>query len=253
MSIALKELVACLDEELQPKLFKDYCPNGLQIEGHSQVKKIVTGVTASQALISSAIEQKADAILVHHGYFWRNEAAVLTGMKKRRIELLLKYGISLIAYHLPLDAHPEFGNNAQLARCLGWSIKGGMEPDNNHSIGNWGSFVKPATVSEVSLQLEHVLGRKPLTIEGGAHLIHSIAWCTGGAQNLISQALALGVDAFVSGEISESTVHFARENNIHYFSAGHHATERYGVKALGRLLEKRFGIEHMFIDIPSPA
>ena len=165
---------------------------------------------------------------MHHGYFWRGEGAVLTGMKKRRIESLLKHDISLIAYHLPLDAHAELGNNAQLAKRMGWSMKGGMELGKDRSVGNWGELVQPVTVSEISLQLEQVLGREPLTIEGGDHLIKSIAWCTGAAQSMIDKASDLGVDAFVSGEISESTVHFARENNIHYFSAGHHATERYG-------------------------
>ncbi len=252
MGIALKEFLACLDEELQPGLFKDYCPNGLQVEGKPVVHKLVTGVTACQALIDKAVEMKADALLVHHGYFWRGEDAVITGMKKRRVETLLNNGISLIVYHLPLDAHPELGNNAELARLMDWNTEGGMEPGKARSIGSWGTVSQPMTVTDMEKHLEKVLGRKPLTISGGDHAIERIAWCTGAAQSMIDKALDLGVDAFVSGEISESTVHFARENGIHYFSAGHHATERYGVQALGGWLEKKQAIEHQFVDIDSP-
>ena len=252
MSVTLKKMIAMLDSELTPEYFKDYCPNGLQVEGRSSVSKVVTGVSACQALIDYAVEQQADAILAHHGYFWRGENAVISGMKQRRIATLLKNNISLIVYHLPLDAHPQLGNNAQLAKLMGWSIKGGLEPTHNHSIGNWGETAQPLTVQAFSEQLEKTLKRPPLVIEGGSHLIQSIAWCTGAAQNMIDKALALGVDAFISGEISESTVHFARENGIHYFSAGHHATERYGVQALGEWLEKTSAIKHQFIDIDSP-
>ncbi len=252
MNVALKDLLQCLDEELQPHLFKDYCPNGLQVEGRSQVQKIITGVTACQALIDKAVELNADAILVHHGYFWRGEDAVITGMKRRRVETLLKHGISLIVYHLPLDGHPELGNNAELARLMGWSVEGGMEPGKMRPIGNWGQVKQAVTVEGLASQFEKVLGRKPLSIVGGNHEITKLAWCTGGAQSMIDKALALGVDAFVSGEISESTVHFARENGIHYFSAGHHATERYGVQAIAKWLENKLGIEHEFVDIDSP-
>ena len=252
MSVALKELIASLDEELQPRLFKDYCPNGLQVEGESAVNKVISGVTACQSLIDRAIELEADAILVHHGYFWRGEEAVVTGMKRRRVESLLKNGISLIAYHLPLDAHPELGNNAQLAKRMGWFTKGGMEPGKDRPVGNWGELAQPMDVADMASQLEQVLGRKPLVISGGDNQIKTLAWCTGAAQSMINTALDLGVDAFVSGEISESTVHFARENGIHYISAGHHATERYGVQALAAFLQKRFGIEHEFVDIDSP-
>ncbi len=250
----LKELVALLNQELQPEQFKDYCPNGIQIEAapDTPVKKIVTGVTACQALIDRAIELKANLLLVHHGYFWRGEAPVITGMKRQRIQTLLANNISLVAYHLPLDAHPEFGNNVQLAKLMDWEVQGGMEPEARISIGNWGSLQKTMTLEQLSQDISDKLGRRPLAIAGGDHPIKNLAWCTGAAHNMIDKALALGVDAFVSGEISESTVHFARENGIHYIAAGHHATERYGVQALARWLHEETGIEHEFVDIDSP-
>ena len=252
MSTTLSKLVTKLDEELQPGLFKDYCPNGLQVEGSGQIQTLVTGVTACQALIDEAIHLKADAILVHHGYFWRNEDAVLTGMKRRRIETLLKNNISLLAYHLPLDGHPEMGNNAQLADLMGWQTDGGMEPGKARSVGSWGHVDEPQTLEQLGQDIALKLGREPLLIPGGDHSIKTLAWCTGGAQSMIQQALDLGVDAYVSGEISESTVHFARENGLHYISAGHHATERYGVQALGVWLENECGVTHHFVDIDSP-
>ncbi|WP_422138756.1 Nif3-like dinuclear metal center hexameric protein [Endozoicomonas sp. ALC020] len=252
MSITLKQLVKILEDELQPGLFKDYCPNGLQVEGSEQIKRLVTGVTACQALIDKAVELRADAILVHHGYFWKGEDSAIVGMKKRRIETLLEHNISLIGYHLPLDGHQELGNNAQLARLLGWKTEGGMEPGKARSVGSWGRPATPVSLDVLGRQIEEKLGRKPLLIAGGDHEIKTLAWCTGAAQRMIDLALDLKVDAFVSGEISESTVHFARENGIHYISAGHHATERYGVRALGEWLEEQQGVEHTFVDIDSP-
>ena len=251
MGITLKSLMKKLDDELLPDMFSDYCPNGLQVEGRSQVNRIVTGVTACQALIDKAVELNADAVFVHHGYFWKGEDATITGMKRRRVHTLLKHDISLIGYHLPLDGHPEMGNNAQLAKRMCWTTEGGMEAT-SRPVGSWGKPGAPVTVAELSEQLQQVLGREPLVIPGGNHDIKTIAWCTGGAQKLIEDAYALGVDAYVSGEISESTVHFARENGIHYFSAGHHATERYGVQAIGEWLVQECGIEHIFVDIDSP-
>lgn len=251
MSITLSALMQKLDDELKPDLFRDYCPNGLQVEGCQNVSKIVTGVTACQALIDKAVELKADAVFVHHGYFWKGESATITGMKRRRIETLLKNNISLIVYHLPLDGHPTMGNNVQLANLLGWTVEGGMD-STMRPVGSWGKTEKALTVTKLSQQLQSKLGREPLVIEGGNHKINRIAWCTGGAQKMIENAYALNVDAYVSGEISESTVHFARENGIHYFSAGHHATERYGVQAVGAWLEQECGINHTFVDIASP-
>ena len=252
MSVPLNDLVKMLDDELQPWHFKDYCPNGVQIEGCSQVSKVVTGVTACLDLIEKAIELEADALLVHHGYFWRGEAAHITGMKQRRIKKLLENNISLLAYHLPLDAHSSLGNNAQLARLMGWQVIGGLEPDAKYPVGNLGKTAKPATLDELGQNIEAQLKRPPLLISGGSQPIHTIAWCTGAAQSMIDKALEAGADAFVSGEISESTVHFARENGIHYISAGHHATERYGVQALADWLAQKAGIKHEFVDIDSP-
>lgn len=251
MGITLKSLMKKLDDELQPGMFRDYCPNGLQVEGRQQVNRIVTGVTACQALVDKAVELEADAIFVHHGYFWKGEDATITGMKRRRVQTLLRHDISLIGYHLPLDGHPELGNNAQLAKLMGWTTEGGME-STPRPVGSWGKPDAPLTVAELSGQLYTVLGREPLVIPGGDHRIRTLAWCTGGAQRMIEDAHALAVDAYVSGEISEATVHFARENGIHYFSAGHHATERYGVQAAGEWLVQECGIEHIFVDIDSP-
>ena len=252
MTIALKDFVKLIDDELQPWQFKDYCPNGIQVEGSEQINKVVTGVTACMDLIDRAVELKADAILVHHGYFWRGEEAVITGMKRRRIEMLLENEISLLAYHLPLDAHTSMGNNAQLAKLMNWQTMGGLEPGARFPIGNWGTTAQAMTLDTLTQELNSKLGRQPLVIPGGDHEIKTVAWCTGGAQSMIDKALNAGVDAYISGEISESTVHFARENGIHYFSAGHHATERYGVQALAEWLVQETGIEHEFVDIDSP-
>ncbi|MBU2710057.1 Nif3-like dinuclear metal center hexameric protein [Zooshikella harenae] len=247
-----KVLINTLNEWLQPQLFKDYCPNGLQVEGKPHIKKIVTGVTASQALIDRAIKLQADALLVHHGYFWRGEAEPVVGMKKKRLQALLAHEINLLAYHLPLDAHPELGNNAQLAKLLGLKVTQGMDTDINTSIGLVGEVSGELTVEQFAQQITKVLGRSPLVIQSGNQPIKKVAWCTGAAQGFIEKAVQLGVDAYLSGEISEPTVHIARELGIHYFAAGHHASERYGIKALGEALADHFGIEHIFVDIDNP-
>ena len=233
--------------------FRDYAPNGLQVEGRAEVKRIVTGVTASQALLDAAVECNADAVLVHHGYFWKGESQVIRGMKKRRIATLLQHDISLLGYHLPLDAHPTLGNNAQLAKLLGIRTEGVMDERELQGVGNVGSLAEPLSLDAFGQHVATVLGREPLLITGGEHPIQRIAWCTGGAQGYIQQAFELGADAYLSGEISEHTVHFARENGIHYLAAGHHATERYGIQALGNQLAERFGLEHYFLDINNPA
>ena len=248
--VALTNLLETIDSLLDVSRFKDYAPNGLQLEGKSEVQRIVSGVTASQALIDAAIEAKADAILVHHGWFWRGEDQRIIGMKKRRIKALLDNDISLLGYHLPLDAHPELGNNAQLAKRLGFISEGVM---NAEGVGNYGHLESELSVSELTERMQQQLQRTPTVVSAGDHSIKTIAWCTGGAQSYIQQAIALGVDAFVSGEISEQTTHEARENGVHYFAAGHHATERYGAPALGKYLAKQFNIEHLFIDIDNPA
>ena len=252
MSIALTELVAAADELLQPQLFSDYCPNGLQVAGRDTVKRVISGVTACQALVDAAVERGADAIIVHHGYFWRGEDPCVVGMKKRRLATLLAHDISLIAYHLPLDAHPELGNNAQLAKILGIEVEGGMD-SSPRPVGNVGRLPQPISARDFATHVGTVLGREPLLEVAGDHPIRSIAWCTGGAQSYIDRAAALRVDAYLSGEVSEPTIHSARELGVHYIAAGHHATERYGAPALAGHLAERFGLQHEFVDIDSPA
>ncbi|MCK0107089.1 Nif3-like dinuclear metal center hexameric protein [Marinobacter sp. S0848L] len=242
------EILAKINEWLQPENFQDYAPNGLQVEGKDEIQTIVSGVTASQALIDAAVKQNADMILVHHGYFWKGEDQAIRGMKKRRIKQLLENDINLVAYHLPLDDHPDYGNNRQLANVLGIQ--------NPRPVGGlvWqGELFEPMTPEAFTQHIGSVLNRQPLHVGEGADLIKTVAWCTGGAQGFITKALELGVDAYISGEISEPTTHTARESGIHYYAAGHHATERYGAKALGEALAKEFGIEHQFIDCDNPA
>jgi dinuclear metal center YbgI/SA1388 family protein len=253
MPVSLKNLEAELNRLLQPEQFKDYCPNGLQVEGRAQVSKIVTGVTACQALIDAAIEERADLILVHHGYFWKGEDQAISGIKKTRIQSLLANEISLCAYHLPLDAHAEFGNNSQLAKLLGISVTGVLAQANEPALVMTGTLAQPVSVQEFQQLLASKLNRQPVVVQGGGDRIMTLAWCTGAAQGYIPLAVAAGVDAYISGEISEATVHIARESGVHFFSAGHHATERYGVQALGEYLAEKYAIEHRFIDIDNPA
>ena len=238
-----------LENLLQVTRFKDYCPNGLQVEGRDEVRRIVCGVTACQGLIDAAIASHADAILVHHGWFWKSEDGRVTGYRKSRMASLLAHDINLFAYHLPLDAHPELGNNAQLAARLGWQITGRF---GEQEIGFNGVLPAPTEARSLSEKVESVLGRAPLLIGDPDKIIHRIAWCTGGAQSYFEAALATGADMFVSGEISEQTVHLARETGMNYLAAGHHATERYGVQALGAYLAKEFGVEVEYIDIDNP-
>ncbi|WP_417777321.1 Nif3-like dinuclear metal center hexameric protein [Stutzerimonas xanthomarina] len=252
MAVALTTLVDEADRFLNAAKIPDYCPNGLQVEGRPQVRRIVSGVTASQALLDAAVDAQADVVLVHHGYFWKNEDARVVGMKQRRLKTLLSNDISLLAYHLPLDVHPEVGNNVQLARLLGLTVEGSLEPDNPRSVGLVGSLDTPLAPAEFMQRVQSALGREPVMVEGPG-LIRRVAWCTGGAQGYIDQAVTAGVDAYLTGEISEPTAHIARENELSFFAAGHHATERYGVQALGEYLAKRFAIEHLFIDCPNPA
>ncbi|WP_417780801.1 Nif3-like dinuclear metal center hexameric protein [Stutzerimonas xanthomarina] len=252
MAVALTTLVDEADRFLNAAKIPDYCPNGLQVEGRPQVRRIVSGVTASQALLDAAVDAQADVVLVHHGYFWKNEDPRLVGMKQRRLKTLLSNDISLLAYHLPLDVHPEVGNNVQLARLLGLTVEGSLEPDNPRSVGLVGSLDTPLAPAEFMQRVQSALGREPVMVEGPG-LIRRVAWCTGGAQGYIDQAVTAGVDAYLTGEISEPTAHIARENELSFFAAGHHATERYGVQALGEYLAKRFAIEHLFIDCPNPA
>ena len=252
MPVSLKELELELKKVLRPEQFKDYCPNGLQVEGRKEISKLVTGVTACQELITAAAEAGADALLVHHGYFWRGEDQSISGIKKVRIEALLKHELSLLAYHLPLDVHQEFGNNVQLGKMLGIEINGELGKQNNHPIGLTGTIDQGTDFETLKALIADKLDRQPLAIEGKSKTIKSIAWCTGAAQNYIELAVAAGADAYITGEVSEPTVHIARESGIHFFSAGHHATERYGVQAMGSYLASKFNLDHQFIDIDNP-
>lgn len=250
---SLQELTEYLNTFLQIERFKDYCPNGLQIEGKSEVHSVVTGVTASQALIDAACNKNADAILVHHGFFWKNEDARIVGIKRKRIAALLNNNISLLAYHLPLDAHPQFGNNAQLAQILDIQIDGEIR-SNAHSVcGSYGHLKSPMKAEAFKLVIDTALRRESTHIHAGEADITTIGWCTGAGQDFIDVAAKQNLDAYLSGEISEATTHVAREAGIHYFAAGHHATERYGVQALAQHLCEQFGIEHEFIDVDNPA
>lgn len=242
-----------LNDTLKPHKIKDFCPNGLQVEGSEEITRIVTGVTATQALINEAIAKKADAILVHHGYFWKNESPCITGMKYQRIKALLDNNINLIAYHLPLDVHPELGNNAQLAKLLNISVTGSVEPNNPYSVVVKGELNEAMPAKQFGDIIANKLNRTPLHLESGDNrMIKTVAWCTGGGQGYIELAAEQGIDAFISGEASEQTTHVAREQNIHFFAAGHHATERYGAKALGEHLAKTFNLDVEFVDIDNP-
>lgn len=248
----LEELVNYTDRLLEINQFDDYCPNGLQVEGAPEVATLVTGVTASLALLEAAVAARADAVLVHHGYFWKGEDPRVTGMKQRRLRCLLVNGVSLLAYHLPLDAHPELGNNARLGEVLEFEVHGRFIQAGRLNIGMYGELRRPFTASTLADHIARRLGRAPLHIAGRASRIKRIGWCTGAAQRHLDDAVALGLDAYVSGEVSEQTVHEARESGVHYFAAGHHATERYGVMALGEHLAERFDLAHRFVDIDNP-
>lgn len=246
-----REFNQLLNTLLKPETINDFCPNGLQVEGKNNIHTIVTGVTASQALIDAAIEINADAILVHHGYFWKGESQPITGIKKRRVAALLANNINLFAYHLPLDIHPEIGNNAQLAKLLDIEIEAGLEQVSN-SVAMKGRLKTPLTGQEFAAKINQVLKREPLTSLVRKDKIETIALCTGGGQGYIDLAAEQGMDAYLTGEASEQTIHSSREQNIDFFAAGHHATERYGIKALGEYLSDRHGFDVTFIDIDNP-
>ena len=243
------ELENYLNQLLDTARFQDYCPNGLQVEGCDRIEKIITGVTASLELLKAAITHEADAVIVHHGYFWRGENPCITGMKHRRIALLMQHRINLFAYHLPLDFHPELGNNAQLAKRLDFIEN---ERFGEQSIAVRGQLKEAMPLRALGNKISQVLGREPQIIGNSDHAIRQLAWCTGAAQGYFEAAIAQNVDAYLTGEISEQTVHAARESGVAFIAAGHHATERYGVQALGEHLADRFGIQHQFIDIDNP-
>jgi dinuclear metal center YbgI/SA1388 family protein len=248
----LQELVDYTNALLDIGRFQDYCPNGLQVEGRPEVGVLVSGVTASLALIEAAIAAGADAVLVHHGYFWRGEDPCITGMKRRRLQRLLAEQTSLLAYHLPLDAHPQLGNNARLGLRLGVETRGTFGNADGPGHAHYAYLEPEISAAALTERLQRSLGRAPLHIPGAGEAIRSVGWCTGAAQSFIEAAARQGLDAFISGEISEQTVHVARECGIHYFAAGHHATERFGVQALGNHLAGHFPIDHRFIDIDNP-
>ena len=246
------ELTRYLDQLLAAEQFHDYCPNGLQVEGRGQVRRIVAGVSASQALIDVAIERGADTLLVHHGWFWRGEDGRVVGWRKARLRALLENDINLVAYHLPLDSHAEYGNNVQLARHLGWRVDGRF---GEQQLGCHGVPELPTTLSGLAESIADKLQRAPVVIAsalGDQQPVRRVAWCSGGAQSYFEAAMALGADVFVSGEISEQHVHLARESGVAYIAAGHHATERYGVQALAGHLADRFGVDCAFVDIDNP-
>jgi dinuclear metal center YbgI/SA1388 family protein len=243
------ELENHLNQLLDISRFHDYCPNGLQVEGRDNIHIIISGVTASLDLLQAAVAAKADAVLVHHGYFWRGEDARITGMKSRRIALLMQHGINLFAYHLPLDIHPEFGNNALFGRKLGLIETSRF---GEQDIAVQGRLAQAMTLGVLGEKISLTLSRQPMMIGDPDKTVQRIAWCTGAAQSYFEAAIQRGVDAFITGEISEQTVHAARESGVAFIAAGHHATERYGVQALGDHIAQAFGIRHQFIDIGNP-
>ena len=251
MAVALDELVAHANSYLAIDSIKDYCPNGLQVQGRARVQKIVSGVTASLALLQAALQADADLVLVHHGYFWKNEPPSVVGMKQRRLQLLLGHDLNLAAYHLPLDVHLQVGNNVQLAVRLGIEVEGSLDPADRSCPVVLGRLPEPMPARAFAERVEQVLERSPLLVDG-PRPVQRIGWCTGGGQGYIDQAIAAGVDLYLTGEASEPTYHSAVENKVAFIAAGHHATERYGVQALGEYLAGHFGLEHQFIDINNP-
>jgi dinuclear metal center YbgI/SA1388 family protein len=245
----LNELQDYIGSLLEISRFRDHAPNGVQVEGKAQIRRLATGVTASQRLLDAASDWGADAILVHHGYFWRGEDAALTGIKKRRLAHLLRHDISLLAYHLPLDAHATLGNNAQLGKRLGLVERGRF---GEQDIACHGELEQPQMLAQFAAYAGGILQRPPQVIGEGSRTLHHIAWCSGAAQGYFEGAVALGVDVFLTGEISEQNVHVAEETGVAFIAAGHHATERYGVRALGDHLAAQFAIEQRFFDMDSP-
>ncbi len=256
MSTSRTDLLQCCDALLQPARFKDYGPNGLQVEGRRDIQRLVTGVTASRALIEAAVAERADAIFVHHGLFWRGQSGVVTGWMKQRLALLLAHDINLLAYHLPLDAHPELGNNAQLARVLGLRPYAADGRFGEQDLGFLGERIDNRPFADANALARHVeaaLGRPVTLVDAARGPVQRIAWCTGGAQGYFEAAIAAGAEAFITGEISEPQAHYARECGVSFIACGHHASERYGAPAVGAHVAEVLGIDHLFIDIDNPA
>ncbi|ENO84636.1 Nif3-like dinuclear metal center hexameric protein [Thauera linaloolentis] len=246
----LIELTARLDALLDASHFKDYCPNGLQVEGRPEVGRVLCGVTACQALLDIAVSGGYDAVFVHHGYFWKGEDGRINGIRRQRLKTLLANDVSLLAYHLPLDGHPEYGNNAQLGKLMGWQAEGRFADQDLGWFGRPGQAGESA--ADIARALAARLAREPLLVGEASRPVRRVAWCTGGAQGYFEQAIAVGADVFVSGEISEQTVHLARESGIPYIAAGHHATERYGARSIATYLADELGLAADFVDLPNP-
>ena len=248
-----QQMLTTCNDLLQPQRFKDYGPNGLQVEGREHIRHIVSGVTASRALIEAAISAKADAIFVHHGLFWRGQDGSVTGWMKQRLQLLLQHDINLLAYHLPLDAHPELGNNAQLAKRFGFRVQRTFGEQDLGLLGEREDGQYFARANDVAQLMHTVLGRDAICIEGDGRPIRRVAWCSGGAQSYFEAAIAAGADAFITGELSEPQAHLARETGVAFLACGHHATERYGAPAVAQQVATQLGLTHQFVDIDNPA
>ena len=248
----LQDILQWCDQTLLSSEFKDYAPNGLQIEGKADVKKIVCAVTASLDAIDAAIEAQADLLLVHHGYFWKGEPAPITGMRGARIKKLIQHDISLVGYHLPLDAHPSLGNNAAIAELLELENIQALNPNERHPIGNIGYLKQAVSAEAFKQQLSDVFNREIIHLPSTTEKIQKIGFCTGAAQDFITQAAEQGCDAYISGEVSERTFYEAQELNVHYFACGHHATERYGVQRLAQALSKQFDVEAIYYEQGNP-
>ncbi|MEF8729571.1 MAG: Nif3-like dinuclear metal center hexameric protein [Accumulibacter sp.] len=244
-----EELTRYLEDLLEPGRFRDYCPNGLQVEGRPEVSRLVAGVSATQRLLDTAVAHAADTILVHHGWFWRGEDGRVTGIRKTRLQTLLCHDINLYAFHLPLDSHPELGNNVQLARLLDWTPDGRF---GEQDLGWIGHLTAPLPARELAERVALTLQRPPLLLGDGERLVRRVAWCSGGAQGMFEQAIARGVDLYLTGEASESSTHLARESGVTYLAAGHHASERYGIMALAAHLAECFNLDCRFVDVDNP-
>jgi dinuclear metal center YbgI/SA1388 family protein len=252
-TVSRELLSRTLSDLLETGRFTDYCPNGLQVEGKARIRLLVTGVTASLAFLEAAVAAGADAVLVHHGWFWRGEDPRIIGTKRLRLATVLRAELNLYGYHLPLDAHPSLGNNAQLARLLGWPNEpNAISRFGDQGIGWCADLPRPTETTSLCDRLERALNRTPLAVGALDRPIRRLAWCTGAAHSMLSQAIDAGADAFVSGEINEPTVHLAREAGVIYIAAGHHATERWGVQAVGAEIARALNLEHRFIDDSNP-
>ena len=248
----LQDIIQWCDQTLKSPEFKDYAPNGLQIEGKTEVRKILAAVTASQDAIDAAIRENADLLLVHHGYFWKGEAYPITGMRGKRIKSLIQHDISLLAYHLPLDSHPSLGNNAAIADLLKLERIEALDPSERHPIGNIGYLNQPMPVEEFKKFVSEKLKFDVTHLPADKNMIEKVGFCTGGAQDFIVKAAEQGCDAYISGEVSERTFYEAKELDVHYFACGHHATERYGVQRLGQAISEQFDIEYVYFELNNP-